>query len=597
MKNLVELIGSSCQKFGERPCVKYKSAGAWQVKTWYQVLEDTLGLAQGLLDLGVKAGDKVAILANTRVEWTLSDFAILSLGAISVPIYRSSLSDQLEFILKDSESSGIILEDEKQLEKLLEVKDNLPGLKWVVMIDPPARPSKKSKSPVHIFRDLVKPNYVEAKRLFEANAKSIGTDREMTYVYTSGTTGNPKGVVLTHRNFLSNVDGTAEIMGMGADTESLTFLPLSHIMARLFQFVHLKVGLLETYAESIDHLFTNIQEVRPHFMVCVPRIFEKVYEKVMADLHRSNPLKKMLFQWATDVGMEAKGLKARHWSRFFPGALLVQSEIAKRLVHKRLQEKLGGRIQFLVSGGAPLSKEIAEFFYAFGILILEGYGLTETTAPVALNCPSQFKFGTVGQAVPGCEIKIAKDGEILVKGDMIFKGYFKNQAANREAFQDGFFATGDIGVLSTDGFLRITDRKKDIIVTSGGKNIAPQNIENLMKTVPLLSQIMVHGDKRKFLSALVVLNKEALDDFIARRKLEVGRGRHPWELPAVYQYVKDKIEEKNSELASYEKIKKFAIIGKEFTVEGGELTPTLKVKRRVVEERYREILDQFYHEG
>lgn len=557
----------------------------------------TLSLVEGLAARGVKTGDKIAILSNSRVEWTLADFAIIISGAITVPIYQSTVAEQVQFILNDSDSSGLFVEDRKQLGKVLGMAAFLPKLKWIVVFDAPkAVTAREAPIPVYRFKDFLASTTDRAEALLAHNKAHINGDEEMSYVYTSGTTGNPKGVILSHNNFLSNSQNTPQIMGLSPRQESLLFLPLSHIIARLFQFVHLQVGFVQSYAESIDHLFTNIQEIRPHFMVCVPRIFEKVHEKIISDIHHANPAKKALFSWALEVGREARKLKPRHFRRRLPGVLLIEERLAHYLVHRKVQQKLGGRFRFFVSGGAPLSQDIAEFFYAFGLLILEGYGLTETTAPVALNRPDRFKFGTVGPTVPGCEVKIAEDGEILVKGEMVFKGYFKNPEATEQAFQGNYFRTGDIGQLDSEGFLKITDRKKDIIVTAGGKNIAPQNIENRMKTIPMVSQFIVHGDKRKFLSALVVLDKEALQQFLAKHKITGSNGKEPWDLPEVHRYVKQEIEKKNKELASYETIKKFAIIGKEFTIEGGELTPTLKVKRRVIESRYQDILDHFYHD-
>ena len=598
MENILQLIESGFLRFGTTPCMRFKVKKEWVTWTWVDVERHLYELMGGLLKLGVAAGDKIAILSNTRLEWTLADFAALSCGAITIPVYQSSLTDQVHYILTDADCSGIFVEDKKQLDKVLSVAAHLPKLKWIAVFDAAKIKAQCDRTPaVYKYSDLFEKDTFAAKAVFNKHKVTLTSDQDLTYVYTSGTTGDPKAVILTHHNFLSNAKVTTAISGLSPKDEALSFLPLSHIMARLFQFVHFQAGFVQAFAESIDHLFANIQEIRPHFMVSVPRIFEKIHTKVVSDLNHASPLKRCIFNWAAAVGREATGLQPRHWSRLFPGALLVQRELASRLVYRPLQQKLGGRIRFFISGGAPLAQEIAEFFYTFDILILEGYGLTETTAPVTLNRPDRFKFGTVGLPLPNCDIKIAPDGEILVKGDPVFKGYYKNPQTTKECFQAGWFATGDIGTLDADGFLKITDRKKDIIVTSGGKNIAPQHIENIMKTIPLVSQFVVHGDKRKFLSALVVLDKEELDKFVRSHRIAIPDGKQAWESPEICKIIKDEIDNRNKELASYETIKKFAIIGKEFTIDSGELTPTLKVKRKVIGERYKENLDQFYREG
>lgn len=598
MQNILELVERGCDKFSTRPCVKFKSDGRWVTWNWKEMQKKIYELMGGVIELGVKPGDKVAILANTRVEWIVADIASIACGAITIPIYQSSLRDQVEYILRDSGAVGIFVEDKKQLDKVLAVAPSLPDLQWIAVFDPSKVAALKQKRPVvHRYDTLFKHDTAAAKSLFATHKARMTRDQDLTYVYTSGTTGDPKGVMLSHFNFLSNAKVTNDLWDLDSSYVTLSFLPLSHIMARLFEFVHFQAGFVQAFAESIDHLFTNLQEIRPHFMVSVPRIFEKVHAKITADLHHAGPAKKHVFNWATTVGQEARGLKKRHWTRIWPGVLFLQHEVARFLVYRNLHKKLGGRIRFFISGGAPLSQEIAEFFHSFGVLILEGYGLTETTAPVALNRLDRFKFGTVGPVLPNCEVKIASDGEILVKGDMVFKGYYHNPEATRECLKNGWFATGDIGMIDAEGFLKITDRKKDIIVTSGGKNIAPQHVENIMKTIPMVSQFVVHGDKRKFLSALVVLDQDELKKFVAARHLTVPEGKAAYELPEVYKYIKEEIDARNRELASYESIKKFAIIGREFTIEGGELTPTLKVKRRVIGERYKDVLDQFYNEG
>ena len=416
-----------------------------------------------------------------------------------------------------------------------------------------------------------------------------------TIVYTSGTTGQPKGVAISHGNLSSEIDALRKVFYFPPDQESLLFLPLAHILARGVQFFQLCTGFVQAYAESIDKLLDNLKEIRPHFMACVPRIFEKIHMKILSDVQTSNPLKKNLFHWALSVGTQVSRAKAQN--RPISMILKAQYEMAKRLVFSKLHKKLGGRIWVFISGGAPLAEEVAEFFHAADILILEGYGLTETTAAINCNRPDHFRFGTVGAPMANIEEKIADDGEILVRGGHVFSGYYRNKEATAEAFtSDGFFKTGDIGEFDADGFLKITDRKKDLIVTAAGKNVAPQHVENILKNDSLISQVMVHGDRRKFLSALITLNPDEIKKLATQLKIPDSEYSSLTQHPKIYETVRKRVEEKNKQLPSYETIKRFAILDKDFTVEGGELTPTLKVKRKLLTDRYRRILDSFYKE-
>lgn len=586
-QNVISQFSSKANELNSKICFRYKQKDKWRTLSWIEVKDAVEKLASALESKGVKSGDKVAIFASTRYEWTLADLAILSLGAVTVPIYHSTLAQEAEFILKHSEAQLIFVENKAQLKKIEQVQKNLPQIKDIILMDGQA-------SDTISFQKLLEGDVADALSL-EVRAEKIPIDSMATIVYTSGTTGKPKGVVLTHKNFASELDALKDIFIFPTHYEALLFLPLAHIFARAFQFYQLCTGFIQSYAESIDKLLENISEIKPHFMACVPRIFEKIHSKILHDVQSSNVLRKNVFHWALRVGAEVSRIKQSNQS--VPVLLNAQYQIAHNLVFSKLHKKLGGRIQFFLSGGAPLSAEVAEFFHAANILILEGYGLTETTAAINVNLPTQYKFGTVGPLVKHTEEKLGADGEILVRGDHVFKEYYRDPEATRDVFtQDGFFHTGDIGVFDKDGFLKITDRKKDIIVTAAGKNVAPQYIENLIKTDSIISQVMVHGDRRKFLSALVTLNLEEVSKIAQQHKISHQGHEELVKHPKIHEVVRKRIEEKNKQLPSYETIKRFAILEKDFSIEGGELTPTLKVKRKLVTERYKEILDSFYNE-
>jgi long-chain acyl-CoA synthetase len=414
-----------------------------------------------------------------------------------------------------------------------------------------------------------------------------------TIVYTSGTTGPPKGVVQTHGNHMATLRSSEQTLRVAEGDVHLLFLPLAHSFGRLESFAGVYRGLTTAFAESIDRLGQNLPEVRPHFICSVPRVFEKVYASVMTKAEAGSPVKKKIFHWAVGVGKQVSQLKQAR--KPVPTGLGVQCRIADKLVFSKMQAALGGRLRFAVSGGAPLAREIAEFFHAAGILILEGYGLTETCPSLTFNRLDNFKFGSVGQAQPGVELKIAPDGEILGRGANIAQGYFKKPEATAEVFlRDGWFATGDIGTIDSEGFLFITDRKKDLIVTAGGINIAPQNIENLLKGDPFISQAMVHGDKRPYPVALITLNPDELAKFAREQGIIVTDPATLAKHPKVVERVSRSIEERNAGLQSYAKIKKFAILPGDFTIDNGFLTPTLKVKRKIITETNKALLDSLY---
>jgi long-chain acyl-CoA synthetase len=590
---LASMFWHRVEQDADRPAQQSKEGGAWKTRSWRQVGEIVRELATGLLALGRKEGDAVAILAASRAEWVQADFAIFSVGGRTIPIYPTYPPDLIQYIVNDAGVKTLFVEDPAQLAKVLEVQGKMDGLEQIVVIQGYEGELSAQMMTWDGLRRLGRDNLDRLKSDLAARVAGVRPEDIATIVYTSGTTGPPKGVVQTHGNHVATLESAAKMAGIQDGDTHLLFLPLAHSFARLESFIGVHRGLTTAFAENIDKLRDNLPEVKPHFICSVPRVFEKVYAGVIAKAEAGSPVKRRIFRWAVGVGREVSKLQQAR--RPVPPGLAFKHRLAHKLVFSKLHAALGGRLRFAVSGGAPLSKEIAEFFHAAGILILEGYGLTETCPSLTFNRLDNFKFGSVGQAQPGVEIKIASDGEILGRGANIAKGYFKKPEATAEVFlPDGWFATGDIGRLDGDGFLYITDRKKDLIVTAGGMNIAPQNIENLLKGDPFISQAMVHGDKRPYPVALITLNPEELAKFAREQGILDTEPASLAKHPKVVERVSRIVEERNRELQSYARIKKFSILPADFTVESGLLTPTLKVKRKVITDKHRELLDSLY---
>lgn len=592
---LARMFWSRVDRSADRPAQQFKQGGAWRTLTWREVGEVVREVALGLIALGRERGDAVALLSASRAEWVQADFAIFSAGCVTVPVYPTYPPDLVAYVVNDSGARTIIVEDPAQLAKVLEARGEMPGLEQVVVIsgyDAPQPP--KMVMTWDSLRRLGRDG-AEAHRSTLAERIDAGRPDDIaTIVYTSGTTGPPKGVVQTHANHVAAVTAAAQTTPVEEGWVHLLFLPLAHSFARLEAFLGVANGLTTAFAENLDRLRDNLPETRPHFICSVPRVFEKVYAGVLASAQAGSPLKRRIFDWAVAVGRDV----SRHQQRGqpVPAGLALKRRLAHRLVFSKLHARLGGRLQWAVSGGAPLSRDIAEFFHAAGILLLEGYGLTETCPVLTFNRPDRFKFGSVGQALPGVELKIAADGEILARGpNVATRGYFKQPEATAEAFEPaGWFHTGDIGRLDEDGFLFITDRKKDLIVTAGGMNIAPQNIENMLKADPFISQVLVYGDRRPYPVALITLNPEELAKFAHEHGLLAADPASLVKHPKVIERVARTVEEKNTHLQSYARIKKFTVLANDFSQEGGELTPTLKVKRKVVAERHRAALEELY---
>jgi long-chain acyl-CoA synthetase len=592
---LAKLFWSRVERSGDRPAQQFKQGGAWQTRTWREVGEVAREIALGLIALGRQKGETVALLSASRSEWVQADFAIFSAGCITVPVYPSYPPDLVAYVIKDSGARTVFVEDAGQLAKVLEARDRIPQLEQIVVMsgyDAPQPP--KSVMTWQTLRRLGRDNVEAHKSTLAERVASTGPQDVASIVYTSGTTGPPKGVVQTHGNHVAALAASREATPVEEGWVHLLFLPLAHSFARLESFLGVAHGLTTAFAENMDKIRDNLVEVRPHFICSVPRVFEKVYAGVLAAAQAGSPIKRRIFQWAVAVGRDV----SRHQQRGqpVPTGLEIKRRLAHALVFSKLHARLGGRLQWAISGGAPLSRDIAEFFHAAGVLLLEGYGLTETCPALTFNRPTRFKFGSVGQALPGVTLKIAPDGEILARGaNVATRGYYKQPEATREVFEpEGWFHTGDIGRIDEDGFLFITDRKKDLIVTAGGMNIAPQNIENLLKADPFISQVMVHGDRRPYPVALITLNPDELAKFAREQGVLTTDATALVRHPKIVERVSRTVEEKNTNLQSYAKIKKFAILPVDFTPEGGELTPTLKVKRKVVSDKYKKELEGLY---
>lgn len=592
---LAKMFWHRIDQSGSRPAQQFKRDARWHTLTWRQAGDIVEELALGLLALGRQKGDAVALLSSSRVEWVHADMAILSAGCITVPIYPSYPPELIAYVVNDSQARTLIVEDAAQLAKALDARPKMERLEHIVVIAgyEPTQPPATVLT-WEMLRRMGRERREALKSTLVERVGSTTADDVATIVYTSGTTGPPKGVVQTHGNHVAALGAGGQTTPTEEGWTHLLFLPLAHSFARFESFLGPHQGLITAFAENLDKVGDNLKEVGPHFICSVPRVYEKVYAKILAGVEAGSPVKKRIFHWAVDVGTKVSRLQQQ--GQPIPGGLAFQHRLAHKLVFSKLHAALGGKLRWAVSGGAPLSRDIAEFFHAAGILILEGYGLTETCPVLTFNRPTHFKFGSVGQALPGVELKIAPDGEILARGpNMATRGYFKQAEATREVFEpDGWFHTGDIGRLDDEGFLFITDRKKDLIVTAGGMNIAPQNIENLLKADPFISQAMVYGDRRPYPVALITLNPEELKKFAQEQGIIASEAAVLAKHPKVVERVGRTVEEKNTRLQSYAKIKKFTVLADDFTQEGGELTPTLKVKRKVVTEKYRRELEELY---
>jgi long-chain acyl-CoA synthetase len=589
---LCDLFYRSVDGYRKPEHLKYKQAGAWRSVSSAEFRRAVEELSLGLRALGLEGGDRVALLSENRPQWAYADMATLCAGAVDVPIYPTLTSPQVLYILQDSEAKLGLVSTPAQAAKVMEVKSQVPSLRHVIGMEEASFPA--GVLTLEEVRTKGRSELAARPTAVRERAAEVRPGDLATIIYTSGTTGDPKGVMLTHSNIVFNVKAsTAAFHGLDENDVALSFLPLCHIFERMAEYLMLHHGVTIAYAEGVDQVTSNMAEVRPTLMCSVPRFYEKVHARVREKVANDPPWRQRLFAWALKVGGEF----FRHRvEKTTPGPILrMKQALADRLVFKKIRARVGGRIRIFISGGAPLAKEVAEFFGAAGLVILEGYGLSETSPVIAVNLPDAMRPGTVGRPIPGVEVKIAPDGEILTRGPHVMKGYFRKPEATAAAIDsDGFFHTGDIGHLDPDGFLVITDRKKDLIVTSGGKKVAPQPIENRLKTNPFFGEIVIVGNRRNFPAALVVPNFEALEGWARQKGVPFASREELIQRPEVVALYERLIQEMTPDLAQFEKIKKIALLPREFTLEAGELTPTLKVKRRVVEEKFKDVIDRLY---
>ena len=575
--------------------MKYKKDEKWVDIGVEEFSETVRHLSTGLRMLGVKREDRVAILSENRPEWTISDFAIMAAGAVSVPIYPTLLSWQIEYILNDSGAVAVIVSDEEQLTKVRGIADHCPSVHNVIVCSPPSTLPDGIKT----FRTVVEAGGAceasEGRERFDELVRSRTPDDLATIVYTSGTTGHPKGAMLTHGNITSNVIATTLVMPFTAGEITLSILPLSHILERTADFSYLHEGACIAYAESVLKVRDNLQEVRPHVFAAVPRLFEKMQAAIMENVAASSPGKQKIFRWA--LGVAEERLPYRVENTKMPLGLAIRSSIADKLVFGKILERLGGRVRFVVSGGAPLSAELAAFFIGAGVEIFEGYGLTETSPVISINTPEHRRVGTVGKPIPGVEVRIASDGEILTRGPHVMMGYFNNPEATSQVIDaEGWLHTGDIGEIDSDGFLTITDRKKDIIINAYGKNIAPQPLEGLLKSSPYIATPVLIGDRRKFLSALIIPNFEKLERDAKAMGIPFTSSQELVDNERVKEIFQKEIDAFNRNLDRQEKIRSFRLLPTDFTIESGEITPSMKVKRKVVDEKFKHLIDEMYRD-
>ncbi len=591
---LVELFRQAVGREKPDP-LNYKKDGVWRQVSSRELESEVRALAMGLYALDVRAGDNVGILSENRVEWTIADLAVINCGAADVPIYSTQAPKQVAYILNDAAVEALFISGQAQYDRIRDALNSCPRLRVIISFDPVDAPQGKVMSVSDVMKWGRAAEEAEPD-LYEALQESVTPDSLATLIYTSGTTGDPKGVMLTHTNLVSNTIANFQNSGLTENEIALTFLPFSHILERTTIYMYLYAGVSIYYAGSVESVAQDMVEVRPHFMTSVPRLFEKIYARAMEKAEEGGKTKVAIARWAADV--------AKRWGQTAgddkrPGVMLpIERKIADALVYSKLREALGGRVRALVSGGAPLAPDLARFFYGAGLPIYQGYGLTESSPVISCNTPSANRIGSVGRPVSGVSVRIAEDGEILASGPNIMRGYYNRPEATEEALETDaegrvWLRTGDIGYMDTDGYLFITDRKKDLIKTSGGKYIAPQPIENAIKRSRYINQAVVIGDGRKFPAVLIVPQIDALRAY-ARRQGIAADDSDLIRRPEIVSLIESEVDTRTNDLSQYEKIKAVLLLPRELTIESGELTPTLKVKRRIVVENNKEQIDQLY---
>ncbi len=599
-KTIPEMFKSVTVDFGKgktRPALRVKKSGKWIDITYDEIYDHVESFALGLASLGVKRYDKVAIISENRPEWIYTDQAILGLGAIDVPLYPISTADSVQFILDNSESKGVVVSNKFHLNKVLKVIDKLSNIKFIVVMNEIDLSEYDNDERILTFSQVEEKGkmFKKGNESYFSDSSSVVQEEDLcTLIYTSGTTGEPKGVMLTHKNLVSNVMSAHQILRVDENDIFLSFLPLCHVFERMAgYYLAFSSGSIIAFAEGIEKIAINLLEIKPTVMTAVPRLFERMYSKIMRKMEKESEKKKKIFDWAINVSKEYHRLKRD--SESIPLTLTLKYKTAHKLVLGKLYEITGGRLRFFVSGGAALARDLGEFFEAAGIKILEGYGLTESSPVITVNREYDYKFGSPGKPMPGVEVKIAKDGEILAYGPNIMKGYYKNKKETEAALDsDGWLHTGDIGVFDAEGFLIITDRKKNLFKTSGGKYVAPTPIENMFLASKYIEQFVLIGDRRMYLTALIVPDFEALSEYADAHRIPYKDPKELVKLKQINEMLEKDFAEFQRKLANYERIRKFTLLDTPFSIEGGELTPKLSVKRKVVEQRYSNLIDEMY---
>ena len=593
--NLVELFHHLFTKYAssERPVLMQKLDGAYRGIAYSELRDMITRFAGGLTELGIKQGQRIAILSENRPEWVVADVATLALGCVDVPIFPSQTAKQIEFILHDSGANAVVVSNQFQLAKVLKIRDEVRSLKHIIMMNELAG----SEPPdVFSFSKVSLIGAASAKydpQLLAKAARTVKPEDLCTIIYTSGTTGNPKGVMLSHNNLVSNVTSSSQALSITSDDVLLSFLPLCHVFERMAgYYTGMACGATTAYAESIETVADNLLEVHPTIVCAVPRLFERIYTRIAKKVEKDVVIRRKIFNWAVGIGREYAVARKR---KSISILLKTQHAVAEKLVFSKLKARVGGRIRFFASGGAALPRELGEFFEAVGVLILEGYGLTESSPVITVNRPDDYRFGSVGKAISGVEVRIADDGEILSRGPHIMVGYYNNKKATEEAIdRERWLHTGDIGMIDESGFVYITDRKKHLFVSSGGKNIAPQLIENLFAGAQFIEQFVLIGDKRMFLSALIVPDYDSLSEYADSHGIPYKDKKDLARNPEIMRMIELRIQHTQKDLANYEKVRRFTLLEEALSIENGGLTPTMKVKRKAVEERYRDLIESMY---
>ncbi|MFC1725816.1 AMP-dependent synthetase/ligase [candidate division KSB1 bacterium] len=592
--SLPEMFFEVCNRYKDEPSLHEKKEGEFIGITYDEFKRKVEYCSSGLISLGLQKDDKVSIYSENFSAWAVSDFSIMTCGGITVTIFPTLPAAQAKYILFHSESEYVFVGKKIQLEKVLGIRSELKNLKRIITFfdfDDPSFPEIMSFKKL---LDIGKEDYPKNKDIISERINSINSDDVASFIYTSGTTGHPKGAMLTHQNFVSNVEVCSTIFPIDHKDIFLSFLPLSHVFERTAgHFLPIYIGASIYYAEKAEKVSDNLPEVRPTVMVSVPRLYEKMHEKVLNKVEKDSFLKRKIFSYCIKVGNKhSKALDKGKVNKL----LKSRFKLADKLVFSKLKERVGGRIRFFISGGAALASEINEFFKNADLKIYEGYGLTETAPVIAANTPEKSKVGTVGLPIAGVNVKIAEDGEILVRGDNVMKGYYRDEIATKECIdEDGWFYTGDIGFFDDEGLLTITDRKKNIIVLDNGKNVAPQPIESLLLGSKYISQILLFGDERKFISGLIVPNFEFLKDYANSHNISYSGIEDIVKDEEITDLFKSEIETLSIDLANFEKVKRFTLLNGEFTIENGEMTPSLKLKRKVIEENNKDLIDKMYN--